>query len=577
MFVRPGETVTLTARGLHLQNASQVAFLPEGLLLAGNPPAVNGDGTELTVSLAVGPLAEPGPRVVRVATPGGETGTDASPANTLTVVERTWGTVAPIAAPTLGLLKEATPVPSLREVRGEASLVGVALGPIVAGLDPPAGTIDSALTLAIEGGNLQGVSQVAFMPPDGLTAGPPVADADGRRVTVALAIAADAPQTPRRLAVSANGNPVPVLAAEATTFSVTAPQPVLDSISPLHVVAGEPPVTLTLRGRNFRNATFVRAVPGSGLALGWPPTVNAEGTEATVSLVAAADTAPGSRAVALETPGGGTGALATAANTLTVLAQPPRYDVAPVAAPALGLVKETTVPPPAGREVSVVSAGLGVVLPAAPEPGSQARAVYAPPLGVAMGPVVLDLAAPYLIPGATGHLSIHGRGLDAAASAGLAGPIGITLGTPVPATDGTELALPITVDAGAAAGGRRLILLDAAHRAIPFADPARATLQVATAAPRIDSIDPIFAKPGEGVILTVRGAHLNGGRVSIEPSAGLVPGPPAMGNAAGTELIFHFEVAGDAALGGRVIRVETPGGLTSGTAVPANTFTVYPP
>jgi hypothetical protein len=48
-------------------------------------------------------------------------------------------------------------------------------------------------------------------------------------------------------------------------------------------------------------------------------------------------------------------------------------------------------------------------------------------------------------------------------------------------------------------------------------------------------------------------------------------------NPAGTELVLRLHIAPSAALGTRVIRVVTPGGVSASTASPANTFTVIPP
>jgi YD repeat-containing protein len=576
LFARPGETVTLTVRGQNFRQASRIEFSPNGQLLAGNPPAVNADGSELAVGVSLGVLAAAGPRVVRVVTPGGITTVDTGPENTFTVVERIQGAVTPVTAPSVGVRKEAPAAPKSPEVRLDAPLLGVALGPVVSGIAPNAASIGSTISLAIEGGNLGGLTGIAFVPPDGLTAEALIAEAGGQRATAELTIAPDAPRTTRRVSVQAGNSTIPIRATEATTFAVTAAQPVLDSIDPLYVVAGEQPVTLTLRGRNFPNGSFVRALPGAGISIGWPPTVNADGTMATVSLAAAADAAPGSRVVTLEAPGGGTGSLATEANTLIVLAQPPKSKVTPLVATTVGVLKEIPANPMPTLVASLVSPGLGVVLPSPGTPTTPSRAAYSPSLGVVLGPVATDSIPPYLSPGASGSLAIKGHGLDIVASARLVGPAGLTLGLPVPEVSGTSLALPIDVDPSAPPGGRRIVLLDAAARPIPFADPKQAQIQVAAGSPRIDSIEPILAKQGNVVNLTIRGLNLAAGRVTIAPSDGLSFAPLAAANAAGTELKTRFLVSDDAPPGARVIRVETPGGMTSGDSSPANTFSVFP-
>ena len=576
LFARPGDTVNLRVRGRSLQDAGTISFVPESNLAASNQSSVNSDGTELSTVVTVGVLASAGPRVLQVSTPGGRSAAEASPANTFTIVEKLQGDVSPIASGLLGVVRETAAEAGTKAIRTDSASVGLALGPAVQRVEPQSGAIGTSMNLEVFGSELTGTDEAQFSPPDGLTVGTPNVDADGRRMVIGLSIAADAPQTVRRLSVKAGGRALPTAASEAATFSVTAPLPALDSISPIYVVTGDAPVTLTLRGRNLQNAAFVRAVPASGLSLGWPPTVNAAGTEATVTMAAAGDATPGPRAVALETPAGGTGVLATDINTLTVLAQPPKYSVAPLAALPVGILKNSA-SPPASQDIALASPTLGLVLPSSsPSQSSQAGAAYSPVLGLAIGPVATELTQPYLTPDTSSTLTVHGWNLGAVASAIAVGPSGVALGVPTVSASGETVSLPVTVASSAAAGTRQITLRDAAARPVPFADPSRAAFTVAAGQPRIDSIEPILAKQGDTVSLTIRGANLTGGRIAAEPATGLAFVAAATANAAGTELTAGFVVSSDAPLGARVLRVETAGGITAGAAAPANTFTVFP-
>jgi hypothetical protein len=48
-------------------------------------------------------------------------------------------------------------------------------------------------------------------------------------------------------------------------------------------------------------------------------------------------------------------------------------------------------------------------------------------------------------------------------------------------------------------------------------------------------------------------------------------------NSGGTELTVPVQIAPDAAIGPRVIRIVTPAAASGESATPANTFTVLPP
>jgi hypothetical protein len=82
-----GTTVTLTINGLHLQNATQVQFLPSNGIEISTPPTYSADGTAAYVTVVISSSATNGEHVVIISTPYGTT--DSSPAvdksNTFTV------------------------------------------------------------------------------------------------------------------------------------------------------------------------------------------------------------------------------------------------------------------------------------------------------------------------------------------------------------------------------------------------------------------------------------------------------------------------------------------------------------
>ncbi len=575
LFARPGDTLTLTVRGRNLQGASAVSVMPADLVTVGASPSVNAEGTLLTVGVSVSILAQPGQRVVTVTTPAGDTPGQATSANTFSIVNEIQGAITPVASALLGVLKESEPTPTQTPVAVQSSQLGVTTGPVVTGITPTVGSVGETVTLTISGNELSGVTHVEFAPTEGLQIGAPSVAPDGRSLTVSVVIDTAAARTPRKIAVKAGTMALPFATSDAAVFRVVAPQPQIQSVSPLHIVAGAAPVTLTVRGRNLQGADLVGILPADHMTVSVPPTVNGDGTELTVNVDAAANAALGNRVVTVRTPAGETEALAVPSNTIAVVTNA-GSTYTPVAAPNLGVVKETAPPPPATQDVPVQSALLGVVLETVAPPASQSLDQRSPLLGVVVGPVALGMQAPYLTPGTAGELVMTGSGLDSVASAAVEGAAGITLGAPATDPAGTELRLAISVEATAAAGSRRVKLLNASALAVPFADPRSAQFTVAAGAPRMDSIDPILADQGDTLTLLVRGANLQGGRVVVEPADGIQIGAGASANANGTELTVGLAISGDAAIGARVIRIETAGGITPADASPFNTFTIYP-
>ncbi len=80
-----GSTFVLTVRGFNLRDALSVDFTPPAGISV-SPPSANAPGTELTVQVSVSAAATPGARVVTVTSPAGTTSSEATAANTFTVI-----------------------------------------------------------------------------------------------------------------------------------------------------------------------------------------------------------------------------------------------------------------------------------------------------------------------------------------------------------------------------------------------------------------------------------------------------------------------------------------------------------
>jgi len=576
----------LQIHGRNLLNPQAVTLTPgTGISVDANPsnPLIftqgQGSGfststTDVNVRLSIAPNAPAGDHVVRVVTAAGASDPTATPANTFKVVREIVGAITPIASPLLGVvLQDATP-PPVASQNAFASLVGITVGSVVTGLDPAVGIIDRTTALTLTGNELQGVTSVQLSPPDGVTLGVPSVSADGKSVTVSATIAANAPQTIRAVRVLAGTASVPFSNPISAQFRVSAPPPVFDSITPNFLKTGTA-VTLTILGRNFQNASAVAVTPPTGISITNPPAVDLTGTQLTVTLSAAANAATGPRAVTVTTPGGTSSDVLTAANTITITPTV-ILSVTPVASPVLGVVLQDNTPPPPQIVGPVSAPTLGVVLQDPNPPPAPTTFTTAPNVGVAVGPIATGVSAPPLSPSTSGTLTISGFALNDVTSVAIVPSANITVGAPVIAPDGSQVSVPITVQAGAAAGLRGVQVFRGTSP-VEFAPPGTNTFRIGVGAPNIDSITPILASRGETFTMIIRGQNFQGvTAVTATPSAGMFIDNVPVASADGTSVTVRIGIASDTPLEAKVIQIITPSGATRPDAVPANTFTVQP-
>ena len=572
----PGTSgLTFFVRGRNLQGA-QASFSPSTGIAVGASPQVSADGTQLTLALDVALNAPLGDRVVTVTTPGGTSSIAASPSNTFSVVNQLVGTVTPVSAAPLGVTLQADSIPAPQPLSLPSPNVGVALGSVILGVSPAAGVIGSGVDVVLSGNGLAGVTAVQFASGEGLTVAAPVPAADGQSVSVHVDIASSAPQTLRGIRVLAGATVIPFSQAGSAVFLVSAPRPRVDSISPIYLEVGAPAVTLSVRGANFQSASQVRVTPSTGVAVSTPPQVSADGTQALVNISAVSGTATGARVVTVVTPGGESAADATPATILTLVSSA-GPSIAPIAAPLVRAIVQTA-PEPTQIALGPIGAPLlGIELQQAPASTPSSLFLANPTVSVAYGAAAIRVQVPALVPGAAGTLTISGFNLLSVNSVTLNPPDGISLGAPQVSLDGTQVSLTFAVAANAPSGPREVVVSAGGVR-VAFFGAAASRLYVATGAPSIDSLTPILAAQGSVVTLTVRGQNLQAASaVAAQPGDGLAFEPAPSVDSGGTQLVIRFTIAPSAPIGPRVIQVLTPGGISSGNAAPANTFTVTSP
>jgi len=577
LFGAPGTSaLSLTLIGRNLQAVQTLSSVPPDGLTFGASPTVNADGTRLTAVVNIASSAAPGARVIVANAPGSSSDPAPTSANTFTVATGMGSTYSPVVSPALGVVKqESAPANPAQSTMSRP--LGVAYGSVGTGISPQARAIGESFTLTVQGLGLQGVTAVSIAPATGISLGTPTIAADGQSLTVPVSIAADAPQTPRTVNLTAGPAPILFVPPASAVFNVTALEPVIDATDPVVLQIGATPVTMTLRGRNFQGATSVRLVPPEGMSVNNPPTGDAAGTQLTVSVSASSGAAPGQRAVIVTTPGGESPATLTAANTVTLGGTLSTYSA--ISSPLLGVLKQDGGAPASITYDSLLSRNLGVVFGAETPPALPPGTVLSGVVGVAVGPVATAILPTSLARSASGTLVVSGHGLGGVTAIALDPPQGVVIGSPLLVSeDGGQVSVPVTVAADAAMTRRRVDVRTDSGK-VSFANPVGALVQITSGALLpISSISPILGTAGATLTLVVRGQNMQDAiAVVAAPATGLVFDTQPTVNADGTELTVRLRIDDGAPLGARVIRVITPTTESSDQASVANTFTIYAP
>lgn len=601
VFVPGSGGMPLLVRGRNLQDATGIE-LRGGGMTAASTWVVNADGTELSTRVDVSFLAQPGPRVVVVRSPSGSSSTLASPANTVLVTDELadLDVFDKLSSPAVGVVVAPIEAPVQRIQDTVTPAVGVTVGPILTGLEPASIAWGETRVLNLTGAHLQAVDSVAFEATTGLSVTAVRPAADGSHVEVTVSADGSAPLGPRRVIVGAGTQIIDFAPLVRPVLLVTPVLPVMESIEPNTARAGDT-FTLTLRGRNFLNASSVRVTPSADVTIG-PVTVNAEGTQAEVRVSVAASAATGRRVVSLVAPAGETSTVEGPANVLTIGTAPVTYsDLAaavvgvqlgdPVVAPPQPLGALATSPlvgvqvgdissvgTPGTAWASPVGVELGVNTP---PPASVERLNLSLPTGVLFGAGVTNTSPVGLVRGESAEFRVSGQELPVGARLSVQPAECLTfMGEATLSDAGTLLTQQVSAPSTGTDTLCQIRVLDPQGQVVPFADPLVLTLgriEVVSTLPTVVSIEPILARRGGSGTLLVRGTGLSAvRRVSMEPAQGVELSPAVTVNAAGTELSVPFAVRNDAPLGARVVRVFNAAGASTSEASPANTFTVFP-
>lgn len=195
-------------------------------------------------------------------------------------------------------------------------------------------------------------------------------------------------------------------------------------------------------------------------------------------------------------------------------------------------------------------------------------------VGVAVGAVLTQMQPKALPVGINTNLIINGLNIPGSVQVTALPATGITLGLPTVLGNGTQISVPVSIDANATPGSRRILVTDTSGNSMLFADSSQSQLVLTTGQPAIASIEPLFATAGTTMRLKVRGANLQNGQLVINPAIDLRVDAQPVVNADGTELLAYIQIAALAATGSRTVQIVTPSGQTSGAPNAANQFTL---
>ncbi|MDP3457040.1 RHS repeat domain-containing protein [Methyloversatilis sp.] len=605
VFAHGSGGMPLVVRGRNLQDATGVE-LRGGGMTAASTWVVNAEGTELSTRVNVSFIAAPGPRVVVIRSPSGNSSALASPANTVFLADELADLefIKALPSPVVGVVLGQTTEPVQRVQDAVTSVVGVSVGPILTGLEPASIATGETRELTLTGAHLQAVDSIAFEATTGLTVTAIRAAPDGSRVDVTVSADGSAPLGLRSVLVSAGTQTIDFAPLARPGLLVTPVLPVMESIGPNTARAGDT-ITLTLRGRNFLNATSVRITPATDLSIG-PVTVNTEGTQAQVRVSVGASAATGRRVVSLVAPAGETSTAEGPNNALTIGTSPVTYSDIPASVVGVQLGDPVVVVPPQQLDALTASPLVGVLVvdvdvspvgtpgtawalavgvqlgSNTPPPASVERLNLSMPTGVLFGTGVTNTSPTGLVRGEATEYRVTGQALPPGARLTVQPADCVVFNGEATLTDaGTLLTQQVSAPPAGTDTVCQVRVLDPQGNQVPFADPASARalgrIELVSTPPTVNSIEPILARRGSSGTLLIRGTGLSAVRqVSMEPASGIELSPTLTLNSAGTEISVPFAVRTDAPLGARVVRVINAAGSSTNAASPANTFTVFP-
>lgn len=446
-------------------------------------------------------------------------------------------------APRVGVLVgEATPPVTANTGSGTifARSIGLSVGTVLTDLLPRAITLGTTQQLNIRGLAIPAGSQVSFVPSNGLTAGSPTVAADGSSISLDVTVDALASKLPRQVVVKdPSGKVLPFAEVSRGQLIISSGVPEIWSVEPVYATAGTS-IAFKVRGKNLQGGT-VSITPATHLTIDSQPVVDEQGGEMTLGLQIAPLAAAGLRTVQVTTPSGLTTATANLSNSLTLVRQIQQV-IPSIMAPAVGVVVGTQT---------------------TPSENTVSRLTNAQAVGLVVGTHIQTVTPRALIRATTVNLVLNGAGLGAVQSVTVSPATGLTIGTFSANAEGSQLTIPVTIDALAEKSIRRLTVQTAAG-AIPFAQANGDQLLVSDPIPEVVGVAPQVIQAGTIATLRINGRYLGAATsLRFEPAADITLLAPPTANADGTVLTANVQIAAQATSGTRTVIVQAGAGESS--------------
>lgn len=428
-FATRGTLIQLSARGRNLQQG-RLSVSPAGGIVVDANPQISADGTSLTAYLQIAADAPLGNRLAQVTTPAATSADTASPANTLSIVSSVGQTITPVAAPLVGVMVgSGTSTPVTASTQSAALPVGVLLGAGVAEISPKVGVTGTQTVVTVRGAGLQSVTAVSLAPATGITLTAPSVNPAGTELSFTATIDANAALGARRLRLLAGSTPVTFSMSTDDNFLISAPIPELDSVSPPVLLAGQPTVAMTVRGRNLANITGVRFDPPQNITVTSPFVSSAGGTSLSFSATVAAGASSGIRTVIVGSVAGESSAVQQAGNMVRIASQL-GSTYAHLSAPLVGVHVGETGPTTQNVASLLASDIVGVTIDSTPASQSINSTVASARVGAVVGGIAQTMIPNGWLQGVTGTITVTGSGLSGVTSVSATPATGLLFAAP---------------------------------------------------------------------------------------------------------------------------------------------------
>jgi large repetitive protein len=399
----------------------RVEIEPSQGLQIGSTIVANDSGTEVRFSVEVTASAATTPRGVRVITESGSTPAQATPSNTIEIVDGIVRPIEPVLSALVGVRRLASVTST---VTAYGAMVGVSKGPVLTALQPDFAAPGTTTRLRLVGSGLATVAAVTFLPDTDIVVTPGSLSVSAAAIELEITVAANAALQRRRVTATGPGFSI----QPPQLLEIRAQPPEVTALTPNYLLRDGSSQTIEIQGLRLSQTTTARALADDNLIIEQYQSISA--TRASMRLRTTGSATLGDRVLQVIGSNGTSSATANANNVFKIV------DRATIATP-------------------LASALVGVRRPSAAP--TRSADIYTPAVGVIRGGVITSVAPAQIAKGTTTRLTLRGTGLNSADVVTLITPDGISVQNLVAAADGSRIEFDLVIATDAALGFRRLL------------------------------------------------------------------------------------------------------------------------